>query len=185
MTIEERNQLIEDNIKCLYKASHKYAHLCPGYEIDDLIGIASIALTNATTHYDGSTTFATFAYICIKNAFLMELRKNKARKRRGQIVSLDEELFIGMTRGSMIPAPVCDEAERIDMHEVIARSFGILNAQEYEYCVLHYRDGLPQKVIAAQNDVTQQRIHQIITVAVKRMRRINSEYTADRKIRRA
>ena len=185
MTIEERNQLIEDNIKCLYKASNKYAHLCPGYEIDDLVGIASVALTKATAHYDGSQAFTTFAYLCVRNAFLTELRDSKAQKRRGQVLSLDAELCPGKTMGDTIPAPVCDEAERIDMSDLITRSLGVLSAQEREYCILHHRDGLPQKIIAAQNDVTKQRIQQIITVAVRKMRRIQSEYTADRRKRPA
>jgi DNA-directed RNA polymerase specialized sigma subunit len=82
MTIAERNKLVEDNYKCIPAAAWKYAYLLPGYHIDDLIGIASVIITKAASHYDGRSSFPTFAYYSIKTGFMQRARDDSAQKRK-------------------------------------------------------------------------------------------------------
>lgn len=73
MTHEERNNLIEDNMKIVYSIVNKYP---PGLRDDDLIQIGMLALIQAVDTWDESRSkLSTWAYMLVSREIRRELRR--------------------------------------------------------------------------------------------------------------
>ena len=69
MTIEERNQLIEENIKLAPYAARMYRNMLPNHDLDDIISIANMAMVRATPSYSPQKgTYANYITLCIFRA---------------------------------------------------------------------------------------------------------------------
>lgn len=88
MTPEER---FEQNIKLVYDILNKKF---PEYRFDeDFQQIAMIGLWKACLSYDESNyKFTTYAYPCIRNEILMELRKSKRRTKQVSLEYLTDKI---------------------------------------------------------------------------------------------
>lgn len=80
--------LTKDNINLIYYVLKKLNLYC---KMDDYYDIGLIALVKAAKNFDSNRgyNFSTFAIKVIKNSLLHEIRKEKAIKRKGKVISLN------------------------------------------------------------------------------------------------
>ncbi|CUH95903.1 hypothetical protein P22_1989 [Propionispora sp. 2/2-37] len=87
----DENQILQAYEKLVHYAIHKFYPYRNGVEYEDLFQIGSIALLEAYRAYkpDRGASFSTWAILNIKTAMFKTIRKNKALKRKGCVLSLD------------------------------------------------------------------------------------------------
>jgi DNA-directed RNA polymerase specialized sigma subunit len=84
---EEQKKIVEENHNLIYYVLHKHK-----LSIDKYYGAAAEGLCKAAITYspDKNTKFSVYAYKCIMNVILTEMRKEKRKKRSlATTVSLD------------------------------------------------------------------------------------------------
>lgn len=188
MTIEERNQLIEDNIKLAPFAANKFRSIMPYAEIDELIAIAELAMVEATDKYNGMHLYTTFVMSCVKNAFLKERKARMCKCRGGGMpypISLDEYVSKinddTLSRHDVVGGLYDDDdaAEDIDRKRIVRQMTKRLNAQELDAITKHCIEDRPYREIADEYGVKWQRVQQIVKQGLEKMARAgyrNSEY---------
>lgn len=86
---KKRRQLAEENVGIAYKKAHEWADKLR-WDFDECLSMAYYGLCIAVKSYDPSKCkITTYAYKVIDNEFLMELKKNRAKKRTAEVVSMD------------------------------------------------------------------------------------------------
>lgn len=88
----DRNKLVEDNLKLVYKLATKYKYLCCStIDFDDLVSLGFIGLVKAAKTFDESKNikFSTLAYICIKNSILREFVAKQYKFNSNNTISLN------------------------------------------------------------------------------------------------
>ncbi|WP_371366260.1 RNA polymerase sigma factor FliA [Sporomusa rhizae] len=98
--------------KIIHYAIKRYYPYRPNVEYEDLFQIASIALLTARRKYDPTrgASFVTYALLHMRSALYKEMRRNTARKRKGIVLSLFQNLGEGQARFiDIIPDPTTTE----------------------------------------------------------------------------
>lgn len=88
----DRQKLIEDNLKLVYKIANKYRYLCCNtIDFDDLVSLGYIGLIKAAQSFDETKNFkfSTLAFICIKNSILREFVNKQYRINESNTVSMN------------------------------------------------------------------------------------------------
>lgn len=91
----DRQKLIEDNLKLVYKIATKYKYLCcTTVDYEDLVSIGTIGLIKAAGAYDEAKNikFSTLAFICIKNSILREFIHKQYRINDKNTLSLEQPI---------------------------------------------------------------------------------------------
>lgn len=90
----DKQKLIEENLKLVYKVAHMFKNSSYGIEFEELVAIGYEGLVRASNAYDPSKNikFSTLAFICIKNTILYELRASRNKFNSTNTVSLYSEL---------------------------------------------------------------------------------------------
>lgn len=74
---DKQRKLVEDNHNLIYSFLHKYS-----LDIEEFYDLAAIGLCKAAKSYDSDVSkFSTYAFWCMHNEVMMEVRKEKAGHR--------------------------------------------------------------------------------------------------------
>lgn len=91
MTLEQRNNLIEDNVKLVYKLAHSMCNMKRGNmdDFDDVVAEGMLGLTKAADKYSKApgVTFSTFAY-----SYIMGYMYNWYRDFKNDFVHIPRQL---------------------------------------------------------------------------------------------
>lgn len=166
----ERQELIEKNIKLAYWMAGRYKGC--GIEHEDLISLCFVGLTKAAdTYAAGKSAFATYAYRCMNNEVLQELRKEKYRIHYA--LSLDAEIEDGVTLAAVVPDQrnYCDELidglSKIDWKGICQSA---LTPEERNVIRLLFFEEATQLKAAADIGRSQAQVSRIRARAVKKLR---------------
>ena len=188
MTIEERNKLIEDNLKLAHDAANRYRNILPYAEIDDLVAKAQLVMVEATDKYNGRYKYTTFINTCVKNAFLVDRKANGCKFRGGGQkcqLSLDERLDRedgnSSTRHDVVGGLYDDDeaVEQVDRQYMISQMMKRLTAKELDAITKHCIEERPYAEIASEYGVKWQCVQQVVKHGLEKMARAgyrNSEY---------
>ena len=173
MTIEERNQLVEENIGLSYYFARIHKSIIPNIEYDDAFGIAQIALIKAAARYDPSKgAFSTYVSKAVRNEFLLELKKINA-------VS-----GIPLSKISSLQSPVGDSdltlgdvlfdgdiADRVIDKVLFKQALSVVSERDREILILYYHASLSTREISELYGISFQRVHAIIMESLVKIRR--------------
>ena len=173
MTIEERNALVEDNIKLSYHFARIHKSIIPNIEYDDAFGIAQIALIKAAARYDPSKgAFSTYVAKAVRNEFIVELNKSNAMYRVPicKIAYLQapingDDITFGDT--------IADDDRTDDLMDTIMlqQALTTVTGREKDILVRYYCLQQSTPHIAKFYGVSHQRITQILTSSLLKIRR--------------
>ena len=178
MNIEERNQLIEDNIKLAPYAARMYCNMIPRYELDDVVAIANLAMVRSTDRYTTAKgTYANYMTRCIFNAIGHVKSGETSGSRKDTALSLDNEVTQNPEYGAQsfhefIPSQQASVEGQIVRKVYIEQMLSTLKPRHREIVELYYYDGLTHDEISQRYGVTCSRIGQIINTSLKKMREI-------------
>lgn len=189
MTIEERNQLIEDNIKLAPFAARKCRNILPFAELEELVSIAQLVMVEATDKYKPEAgEYSNFIMHCVMLRFMrIKTHDNAKAHKSPATVSLDYTCITEQGERclhNVIPAPSIDIEADIDTRTMIAQMFRRLNPQEANIIQLHYLHDIGYDAIAESYGFSHQRAQQIAKKGLAKMARAgyhDSEYAQGRK----
>lgn len=190
MTIEERNQLVEDNQGMVRFSVQRYRNILPYDTLDELVSLANLAVVIATKKYNPKYEFTTFIDVCIKNKFMQErcARRRKCRGGDAVTISLDASVFEDEDSpevGAIVGTYDDDAAERMDLSHAIREMMKRLTPQEKEFITLRCADELSYREIAERYGCKWQRVQQVINKGLAKMAIAGyHEYAEGRKKRR-
>ena len=93
---EIQKKLVEENINLAYKFVSTKG-LKYDYDYDESLSIAFLGLVKASLYYNSEKSkFSTYAYLCIEQQFLLQKRRERAKKRDILLVSLNEVQYQGV-----------------------------------------------------------------------------------------
>lgn len=89
-----RQKLVEDNLNLVYAIASKFTVNNSLYSYEDLIAIGNEGLVRASQTFDENKNikFSTFAFLCIKNAILNELRLKQNKINYSNTVYMTSEI---------------------------------------------------------------------------------------------
>lgn len=153
---EELLKIMEQYKPFIFKTARQFN--IKNYDLYDLVQIGYVALTNAVTKYrTGSSTFSTYAYNSIKNAFRYTARQNSR---------YDEELSLNTPLNSEISSATefidciksLDDLEedilRTEKIMEIRRAVSKLPPDELELVIMVYYNGASIKTYAEKKGLT-------------------------------
>lgn len=172
--------LCQNNLRllpyCLQRVLGSLTHLPPLCEASDLVQEGFFALRQAAALYDPAKgCFSTYAVCCIENK--MRTVITRAAEHSQREVALDEHHEVWRTAASLCQsdAHVSDEIDARQKQQIVKRAISTLNQRERK--ILTMRFGLNRKPPATLQKVgdkcavSKERIRQIQTVALQKMRR--------------
>lgn len=174
-----RNVLIERNLRLVAHIMKKY--YAQGADQEDLISIGTIGLIKGVTTFDSSkgARLATYCARCVENEILMYFR---AQRKRGQDVSLSEELDGGSDGGALSLMDVlCDDRDLFeelstqDQHRRMLRYLrDDLTERERTVLCLRYglggKPALPQREVAEVCNISRSYVSRIEKKALQKLR---------------
>lgn len=159
----------------------KYAHLTKalsrsyylaGADKEDLLQVGTIGLLNAIRKFnpDGGASFSTFAYGCIRNSMLDEIRKSR---RIAQADELEIPLPEGLRSGQSPEADYIQNETATLLADAISQ---VLNDTELAVLKL-YLQAMSYEQIAGQLGIEKKKVDNTIQAARKKIRKlINSSH---------
>ena len=173
MNIEERNNLIVDNLKLVYyQYSRKFSSL--SLEKEDIISTGILGLIKAIDNYDKAKgyAFSTYALKCIDNEILQGVRKNKNLTN----INLEDIIYADLSYADIISDSINIEEEYL-YNEIIFNIKDIINKlnerDRYIY-ELYFVSLLSQKEIAKKMNLSQgymsRRINIIVNLVEEELR---------------
>ena len=202
VTVEQKQQIILDNTALVKKVASKIYFKLPrdaGIEFDELVNTGIIGLIKAIDKFDDSKAqFSTYAYIKIRGEILDYLRslhvmprsmreKIKKEKEEGKDIPLSNlAIMISMEKalGSEEGAPRLidimvsedlspeDQAISSQMGDMLAEAMEQLNEKERKTLQMFFFEEREPKEIAAYLGISQSRVSQIKSQAVKKLKAI-------------
>ena len=173
MTIEERNQLIEDNYKLAAFFAHKYSNILPFYEFDELEAMALEQLVRAADRFDtGRGEFTTLCGKCVLWAFQRRATHDKCACRKATVYSLDAALYDDDDSAYDIYAydhhDYAEDAEnRIDFN----RAMDLIPGERDKAILGLLSNGNTQTEVAKMYGISNRRIQQIQNRLLLKIRR--------------
>ena len=146
-----RDKLVEDNLKLVYKLATKYKYLCcTTIDFDDLVSLGFIGLVKAAKTFDESKNikFSTLAYICIKNSILREFVGKQYRFNDNNTVSLNSSIAEELELQDLIADENMDKSfEKIEYGMELEKIYECCTEREKKIIDL-YLEGYTIKQIA-------------------------------------
>lgn len=168
---EERQKLIEENMKLAYWMANRYRQC--GIEYDDLVSVCFLGLVKAADGYvPEKGKFSGYAAKVMWNEILQELRRD--RRRIKYCVSLEDEAGDGMQIASLIPDPEDPYKDMLDrmmagaVSQLIDR---ILTRRELLAFRLVCLDGMRQEAAAEIVGSSQSYVSRLCRNAQKKVRK--------------
>ena len=175
LTDEDRQKLIEDNIKCVHFTVHKYfSHT--GFEYEDLVSTGCIGLIKASRTYDPTKVkFRSYAFSCIRNEILMLIRKSKKDIDTIPISSGDDDEGFNIFE-SMLASKDDIENELITRSYIdLIKSSTCLTSLEQQVMNMIYVDEMNQKEVGTKLRKTPSYISRVHKNAINKLRRVLDE----------
>lgn len=178
MSIEERNQLIEDNLKLAPYAARMYRNMLPNHDLDDIVSIANMAMVRATPSYSPQKgTYANYITLCIFRA-INHVRSGETAEGYKDIrhpVSIDNQTtdnpdYSPHTFHEFIGSKYDTTEEQAIRNVTVEEMLSVLSPKYREIVKLFYLDDVSDVAIAERYGVTRARIWQITNTALKKMR---------------
>ena len=180
--IEERNILIEHNLRLVVFLAKKYENT--SLDLEDLVSIGTIGLIKGVNTYklDKNIKLATYASRCIDNEILMYLRKNKKRKTE---ISLEDSLSYD-SEGNELHLEdilgtdkdiVTSNLDKQINKKLLYKEISKLSKRDKEIIILRYglynHKELTQKEVANLLNISQSYISRIEKKVIKRLKIID------------
>lgn len=183
MTNEERNQLVEDNIKLSYHFARVHKSIIPNVEYDDAFGIAQLALVKAADAFDPSKgMFVTYANASVRNAFIKESKRVRTARQvpLEKVISLQSRIN-GTSELTLEDALCADDMTSNVIDKIVLRdALAVLPESDKGMLMLYYYMNYTTRDIAKVYGISYQLVAKRITAALLRIRRklggINSDF---------
>lgn len=157
---DRQRKLVEENELLIYSFLHKN-HL----DISEYYGCAAEGLCQAAYTYDPSKgfTFATFAYVVMRNQFLHDVRDEKKWRRFG-FMSLDAPVYESHDGNQLFIEPSESGFEdSIEDRMILAKAVASVKFNDREKTIFNkHLQGIPQTKIGQSMGVTQAQISRIV-----------------------
>lgn len=167
MLTDKQQQLVLDNQRLTSHVMRRYfPNQIPTNEVEDFRSIGYVALCKAAATWDESISkFSTWACYCIRNEYLIELRKRNAHKRipAHAITSYDELILDGVERLDTLP-------DTLDVEGEVAASVWLERLSDRERLLVQLRiDGYRQQEISAIVGLSQAQVSRLLTRIGKKL----------------
>ncbi|SMC09284.1 sigma-70 family RNA polymerase sigma factor [Nitratiruptor tergarcus] len=202
VTVEQKQQIILDNTPLVKKVASKIFFKLPrdaGIEFDELVNTGIIGLIKAIDKFDESKAqFSTYAYIKIRGEILDYLRslhimprsmreKIKKEKEEGKdiplsnlaiMISMDKAIGSGDDSMRLIDVMISDDIGPEDqaissqVGDLIAMAMEQLSEKEKRTLQMFFFEEREPKEIAQTLGISQSRVSQIKTQAIKKLKTI-------------
>ena len=161
----DRQKLIEENIKLVYKVANKYRYLCCNtIDFDDLVSLGYIGLVKAADAFDESKNlkFSTLAFVCIRNSILREFVGKQYRFNSNNTVSMHNLIIDDLEAEGVFQDESADkDFERLENRLVIESIYK--SATDVEKRIIElFLDGYSTKEIASRVNYHQVTVSKII-----------------------
>lgn len=157
---DQQRKLVEENERLIYSFLHKN-HL----DISEYYGCAAEGLCKAAYTFDPSKgfTFATFAYVVMKNQFLHDMRDEKKWRRFG-FISLDAPAYESRDGNQLFIEPSESGFEdAVEDRMILAKAVTAVEFNDREKMIFNkHLQGIPQTKIGQSIGVTQAQISRIV-----------------------
>lgn len=165
MTLEERQQMAVDNIKLAYCWAERFRRTNPGFDRDNLRGDAVVALWRAALAFNPSLghKFSKIANAYILNDLRWCVSRGHAMKRRATFAEMSPNDIIA-------PTDWVDTEESVDSDDFINHMLAKLPSEKQQIIVRRVVYGEDQKVVAKTLGISPQRVSQIWSEAMARLR---------------
>ena len=177
-TPEDVDQFCRDNINLLRSVVRPYRGLD---EYEDLLQEASVGFLKAIQTYKPSkgVKLTTYAFICARNEVRMYLRKNAAKSRTAEVVSLDSGSDDDHDQNSLMNR-ICGHdgsasslEDSIHIKTVFRQAMHIIEHEMDYASVLVIRrtmEGVPQSQMAKELSLSQSKVSKILSAALRYLR---------------
>lgn len=175
MTIEERNQLIEDNIKLAGFAARAYRNILPFAELEELYSIACLVMVEATKTYKPDMgTYSNYIMNCVMCRYLNIKRIDNTQRRKvaSPVLSLDHTYVGEYAENELynaVAAPEADIDGEIDQRHMIEQMLMRLKPVEADIIQQHFVDDIGYDSIAKAYGFSHQRAQQIAKQGLAKM----------------
>lgn len=177
----DKDELIVNNVNLVYFVLQKMNlyHMSDYYYDIGLIG-----LVKAAHEFDSSKgyKFSSFATMCIRNAIIMDIRKENKYKRTAdrEAISLEDPIANSSKNGKeqflidIIPSDFDMEEYITTKEEIVMLNKAVLTLKQDEQNIFnyYYRDGMTQPAIAKILNMTQANVSRKLKKIVKKLRSV-------------
>jgi RNA polymerase sigma factor (sigma-70 family) len=156
-------------------ASQYYPKLARFYDYDDIVAVGQMAVWAATATYreDGGASFKSYAYVSLVHRFELLRRTGRSQKRRGFVISMDEENEMGEPRHQYAGTDRSQDEclETIEGKALLTEVLGRLSPRERHVIEQRFVEERTFESIALDWEISRERIRQIEKRAVGKLRR--------------
>ena len=167
---DEQIKLVEDNIKLVNYFINKYYHWIKGNE--DMYQLGCLGLVKAAQKWNpGRGAFSHFAGLMIRREINQAIQYSNRQMRKADepVASLDFRFDEGTALSSVISTGE-ELEEDITLKVTLEKLLNSINLRYKQVIEMLYFEGLPNKEVARILGVSDQRIRQIESLALKKMK---------------
>lgn len=160
----------EDHLRLLYAVANQYRSAArrQGLEIDDLVNEGSFGLLRAVRDFDPGrgVTFGSYAHPCIEHAILAALRRRRHRPWQQLPLNDDGEMPVDDPHAQDADVGLLLEDDKA----VVRRLLRALFPRERRVVEWYFWQGLTLGAIGRREGISDDRVRQILTRALQRLR---------------